>query len=96
METPSPTPKEVTVEPSTLSIYEKFRLSQKYLKHEPIIGYEKYFPCISLYGPSSVTFNPGPNFQHAVPEGALPYSSLGSPVPATVAGLQKVVEHLKK
>lgn len=57
---------------------------------KPVVGYEQYFPSISLYGPGSVTFNPGPHFQHTVPTGALPYSSLGPPVPTTVRELQPV------
>jgi hypothetical protein len=92
VETPLPAPDDelAKIDTSTLTIVQRFNLSQKFAKHKPVVGYEQYFPGISLYGPGSVTFNPGPHFQHTVPTGALPYSSLGPPVPTTVVGLQPV------
>lgn len=87
VETPKPAPPDVLadVNAATLNIEQKFALSQQQAKRKVVAGYEKYFPAISLYGPGSVTFNPGPNFAHTMPVGAQSYSSLGPAIPEVAA-----------
>ena len=100
VETPLPPPVDVLadVDMKTLTIFQKFAMSQKHATRKSIpTGYKNYYPAISLYGPASVSFNPGPNFKHTMPNGAQAYSTLGREIPRKVQNaMKKREEDVKK
>ena len=96
---PAPPDEWADIDESTLTKEQMYTMSQKYFKRKKIQGYEQYFPAASLYGPGSVTFNPGPEFSFPIFEStSSELSSLGPPVPPTVVALleEKKQEKEKK